>query len=101
MLGKYVVETPLVTIAEVGGSQNSPFVSVQAYSLSPQVKAAAAQVGGRNWNWRKKILCPTIEVFTEKETTKEDEEGMVVAKLQESHTTFAANVDLEVLSTMT
>ena len=36
--------------------------SVQASSPSPQVKAAAAQVGDRNWNLRKKILCPTIEV---------------------------------------
>ncbi len=26
---------------------------------SAQVKAAVAQVGDRNWNWEKEILCPT------------------------------------------
>ena len=31
-------------------------------SASTQVKAAPAQDGGRNWNWREKILCPYIEV---------------------------------------
>jgi len=39
--------------------------SVQASSPSAQVKAAAAQAGDRNWNWRKKILCPTMEVLHE------------------------------------
>jgi hypothetical protein len=37
--------------------------SFQASSPSAQVKAAAAQVGDRNWNWEKKILCSTIEVI--------------------------------------
>jgi hypothetical protein len=36
--------------------------SVQAYSPLVQDKAAAAQVGDRNWNWGKNILCPTFEV---------------------------------------
>jgi hypothetical protein len=27
---------------------------------SAQVKTAAAHIGDRNWNWRKKILCPTM-----------------------------------------
>jgi len=37
--------------------------SVQASSPSAQIKAAVPQVGDRNWNWRKHILCPTIRVF--------------------------------------
>ncbi len=36
-------------------------VSVQASSFSAQAKAALPQVGDRNWNWRKNLLCPTIE----------------------------------------
>ncbi len=34
----------------------------QAASPSAQGKAAAAQVGDRNWNWRKNLSCPTIRV---------------------------------------
>ena len=37
--------------------------SAQACSPSAQAKAATGQVGGRNWNWGKKILCPTIGVL--------------------------------------
>ncbi len=37
---------------------------VQAGSPSAQAKAAAVQVGGRNWNWRKNLSCPTIEVIS-------------------------------------
>jgi len=37
--------------------------SVQASSPSAQGKAAAAQVGDRNWNWRKNLSCPTIRVI--------------------------------------
>ena len=48
------------------------------------------------------VVSTDILVFTEKETTKEVEEGMVMAKLErESHTTFAANADLEMVLTMT
>ena len=32
---------------------------VQASSPSAQGKAAAAQVGDRNWNWRNNLSCPT------------------------------------------
>src|SRR2546430_13018462 len=33
----------------------------QACSPSAQVKAAATQAGGRNWNWGKENLLPTTE----------------------------------------
>jgi hypothetical protein len=74
-------ELRLVTATEVKGAKNGPFgsrrqgpemvsllvkacsTSIQASSPSAQVKAAAAQVGDRNWNWEKKILCPTIGIF--------------------------------------
>jgi hypothetical protein len=42
------------------------------------------------------VVSTDILALTEKETTKEVEEGMVMAKRErESHTTFAANADLE------
>ena len=39
--------------------------SVQVSSPSAQAKAAAAQAGGRNWNRRKYLSCPTIGVALE------------------------------------
>jgi len=41
--------------------------SVQASSPSAQAKAAAALVGDRNWNWKKKILCPTTWVQNQRQ----------------------------------
>ena len=43
------------------------------------------------------VVSTDILVFTEKETTKEVEEGMVMAKLEREPTTFAANADLEMV----
>jgi hypothetical protein len=40
--------------------------SVQASSPSAQVKVAAGQIGDRNWNWKKKFLCSTIGVDSNK-----------------------------------
>jgi hypothetical protein len=37
--------------------------SLQAYSPSAQVKAAAVEVGDLNWNGEKKIILPTMEVY--------------------------------------
>jgi hypothetical protein len=34
-------------------------IFVICHSPSAQVKAAAAQIADLNWNWEKKILCPT------------------------------------------
>ena len=45
---------------------SAPAQDAQGCSLSAQTKAAAAQVRGCNWNWEKKILCPTMEVFEHK-----------------------------------
>jgi len=52
--------------------QIAPLVQVQASSPSAEVKAAAAQVGDRNWNWEKNsmseyagILYPGQSVYTE------------------------------------
>jgi hypothetical protein len=76
-----IVETPLVTVAEVGEPKMSLWeatggrkaslqaysASLQAYSPSTQVKAAVAHVGDRNWNGEREFLCPTIKVFAVKE----------------------------------
>lgn len=78
-----LVETPLVIAVEIrklkmgplggdngGGKWTTSWLeyahcsaSLQAYSPLASGKAAAAQVRDRNWNWEKRILCPTIGVF--------------------------------------
>ena len=72
---KNKVETPLVTNCSRGrGPKTYPIgtdtgrpemvhLLTKAGSASAQAKAAAPQVGDRNWHWRTNILCSTIQVI--------------------------------------
>jgi hypothetical protein len=68
VVGRSFLSEPKKGPPEIAASSHAraASASLQAYSPSTRVKAAAAQVVDLNWNSEKRILLPTIKVaFTE------------------------------------
>jgi hypothetical protein len=53
----------------------SAFSALLVSTISNEIKAAVAQVGGRDWNWRMKILCPTIQATSTIRTARLAQDG--------------------------